>query len=133
MTPAISVRGRSLPLGLALGVSRRSYYLGTALLAATVAAADGLALTADLPGGNMLQAIHCAYANGARANEDPDDAVHAVIQVVPQPTVILIFLSAGRRTPPQATTRYADDVPPSRWALLQSLATRPGTYRPRPA
>jgi hypothetical protein len=38
--------GRSLPFGLALGVSRRSYYLGTALLAVVVAGADGLALTA---------------------------------------------------------------------------------------
>jgi hypothetical protein len=36
---------RSLPFGLALGMSRRSFYLGTALLAAAVAAADGLALT----------------------------------------------------------------------------------------
>jgi hypothetical protein len=36
---------RSLPFGLALGVSRRSYYAGTALLAVALAAADGLALT----------------------------------------------------------------------------------------
>ena len=36
---------RSLPFGLALGMSRRSFYLGTALLAAAVAAADGVALT----------------------------------------------------------------------------------------
>jgi hypothetical protein len=36
--------GRSLPFGLALGVSRRSYYTGTALLAAVLAATDGLAL-----------------------------------------------------------------------------------------
>jgi hypothetical protein len=44
---------QSLPFGLALGVSRRSYYTGTALLAVTLAAADGLALTA-------LQAIERA-------------------------------------------------------------------------
>jgi hypothetical protein len=36
---------RSLPFGLALGVSRRSYYAGTALLAVVLAGADGLALT----------------------------------------------------------------------------------------
>ncbi|MGA7172977.1 MAG: ABC transporter permease [Candidatus Dormiibacterota bacterium] len=36
--------GRSLPFGLALGASRRSYYIGTALLAITLAAAYGLAL-----------------------------------------------------------------------------------------
>jgi hypothetical protein len=36
---------RSLPFGLALGVSRRSYYAGTALLAVVLACADGLALT----------------------------------------------------------------------------------------
>jgi hypothetical protein len=35
---------RSLPFGLALGLSRRSYYLGTVLLALALAAADGLAL-----------------------------------------------------------------------------------------
>jgi hypothetical protein len=35
---------RSLPFGLALGVSRRSYYAGTVLLAITLAAVDGLAL-----------------------------------------------------------------------------------------
>ncbi len=45
--------GRSLPFGLALGVSRRSYYMGTALLAVVVACADALALTA-------LQAIERA-------------------------------------------------------------------------
>src|ERR1700728_5253857 len=33
---------RSLPFGLALGVSRRSYYLGTALLAVALAAAVGV-------------------------------------------------------------------------------------------
>ena len=38
--------GRSLPFGLALGVSRRSYYLGTALLAVVMACADGLVLAA---------------------------------------------------------------------------------------
>lgn len=42
--------GRSLPFGLALGVSRRSYYTGTALLAVVLACADGLALA-------VLQAI----------------------------------------------------------------------------
>jgi hypothetical protein len=36
---------RSLPFGLALGVSRRAYYAGTALLGAAFAAADGLVLT----------------------------------------------------------------------------------------
>jgi hypothetical protein len=45
--------GRSLPFGLALGVSRRSYYAGTALLAVALACADGLALT-------VLQAIERA-------------------------------------------------------------------------
>ena len=37
--------GRSLPFGLALGLSRRTYYTGTALLAAALAFANGLALT----------------------------------------------------------------------------------------
>ncbi|HEY3977932.1 MAG TPA: hypothetical protein VGM79_11725 [Streptosporangiaceae bacterium] len=41
---------RTMPFGLALGVSRRSYYLGTVLLAVILAAADGLALT-------VLQAV----------------------------------------------------------------------------
>jgi hypothetical protein len=36
--------GRSLPFGLSLGVSRRSYYAGTALLAAALAVVDGLVL-----------------------------------------------------------------------------------------
>lgn len=36
--------GRSLPFGLAIGMSRRSYYTGTALLAVALAAADGLGL-----------------------------------------------------------------------------------------
>jgi hypothetical protein len=36
---------QSLPFGLALGLSRRSYYLGTVLLAAVLAAVDGLAIT----------------------------------------------------------------------------------------
>jgi hypothetical protein len=36
---------RSLPFGLALGVSRRSYYAGTALLGAAFAAVGGLVLT----------------------------------------------------------------------------------------
>jgi hypothetical protein len=35
---------RSLPFAFALGVSRRSYYAGTVLLAGALAAADGLAL-----------------------------------------------------------------------------------------
>lgn len=35
---------RSLPFGLALGVSRRSYYVGTVALAVSLAAVDGLAL-----------------------------------------------------------------------------------------
>ncbi|CUU55142.1 hypothetical protein Ga0074812_104223 [Parafrankia irregularis] len=37
---------RSLPFGLALGLSRRSYYLGTAGLAVALSAADAVALTA---------------------------------------------------------------------------------------
>jgi hypothetical protein len=45
--------GRSLPFGLALGVSRRSYYTGTALLGVALALAGGLGLTA-------LQAIERA-------------------------------------------------------------------------
>jgi len=47
------VAGRSiskrLPLALALGVSRRSFYTGTALVAAALAAADGLVLTVLQP------------------------------------------------------------------------------------
>lgn len=43
----------SLPFGLALGISRRSYYLGTISLWAAIAAADGLAIT-------VLQAIERA-------------------------------------------------------------------------
>jgi hypothetical protein len=35
---------KSLPFGLALGISRRSYYLGTALLAVALAVAFGLAI-----------------------------------------------------------------------------------------
>ena len=35
---------RALPFGLALGLSRRSYYVGTVLLAVTLAALDGLPL-----------------------------------------------------------------------------------------
>jgi hypothetical protein len=37
--------GRSLPFAFALGVGRRSYYAGTALLAVSLAAVYGLALT----------------------------------------------------------------------------------------
>jgi hypothetical protein len=37
---------KSLPFGLALGISRRSFFLGTALLAVALAAVFGLALTA---------------------------------------------------------------------------------------
>jgi hypothetical protein len=37
---------RSLPFGLMLGVSRRGYYLGTALLVVVLGAIDGLGLTA---------------------------------------------------------------------------------------
>ena len=40
----INVVGRSLPFGLSLGLSRRSYYAGTAALGVALAAADGLAL-----------------------------------------------------------------------------------------
>src|ERR1700691_1665327 len=49
----VSSIGRSLPFGLALGVSRRSFYSGTALLGVSLAVVDGLALTA-------LQAIERA-------------------------------------------------------------------------
>jgi len=45
--------GRSLPFGLALGISRRSFYSGTALLGMTLALASGLVLAA-------LQAIERA-------------------------------------------------------------------------
>jgi hypothetical protein len=45
--------GRSLPFGLALGASRRSFYSGTALLGAALALVSGLVLTA-------LQAIERA-------------------------------------------------------------------------
>ena len=45
--------GRSLPFGLALGVSRRSFYSGTALLGLALALVSGLVLTA-------LQAIERA-------------------------------------------------------------------------
>jgi hypothetical protein len=45
--------GRSLPFGLALGVSRRSFYSGTALLGMALAVVSGLVLTA-------LQAIERA-------------------------------------------------------------------------
>jgi hypothetical protein len=52
--------GQSLPFGLALGVSRRSYYTGTALLAITLAVADGLVLT-------VLQAIERATGGWGEA------------------------------------------------------------------
>jgi hypothetical protein len=52
--------GQSLPFGLALGVSRRSYYAGTALLAVALAAADGLVLTG-------LQAIERATGGWGEA------------------------------------------------------------------
>jgi hypothetical protein len=52
-TIGVSSIGRSLPFGLALGVSRRSFYSGTALLGVSLAVVDGLALTA-------LQAIERA-------------------------------------------------------------------------
>jgi hypothetical protein len=45
--------GRSLPFGLALSVSRCSYYAGTALLVGCLAAVDGLALA-------LLQAVERA-------------------------------------------------------------------------
>ena len=44
---------RSLPFGLALGVSRRSYYTGTVLLALSLAGVYGLALA-------LLQAVERA-------------------------------------------------------------------------
>jgi hypothetical protein len=49
----VSSIGRSLPFGLALGVSRRSFYTGTAALGVALAVADALGLTA-------LQAIERA-------------------------------------------------------------------------
>ena len=49
----VNIIGRSLPFGLTLGMSRRSYYTGTAALGMALAAADGLGLTA-------LQAIERA-------------------------------------------------------------------------
>lgn len=39
-----ALTARSLPLGLALGVSRRSYYIGSTLLCLSLAAGYGLAL-----------------------------------------------------------------------------------------
>ena len=56
----ITSAAQSLPFGLALGVSRRSYYTGTALLAVTLAAADGLVLT-------VLQAIERATGGWGEA------------------------------------------------------------------
>jgi hypothetical protein len=56
----ITSAAQSLPFGLALGMSRRSYYTGTALLAVTLAAADGLLLT-------MLQAIERATGGWGEA------------------------------------------------------------------
>ena len=56
----ITSAAQSLPFGLALGVSRRSYYTGTALLAVTLAAADGLLLT-------VLQAIERATGGWGEA------------------------------------------------------------------
>jgi len=50
--------GRSLPFGLALGLSRRSYYVGTVVLAIGLAAVDGLALAG-------LQAIERATGGWA--------------------------------------------------------------------
>jgi hypothetical protein len=44
MVLGVNSIGRWLPFGLALGISRRSYYAGTALLAAGLAAVDGLML-----------------------------------------------------------------------------------------
>ncbi|MGH3418056.1 MAG: hypothetical protein ACRDOD_00440, partial [Streptosporangiaceae bacterium] len=44
VTGALSI-SRQLPFALALGLSRRSYYIGTALFAVALAAVYGLALT----------------------------------------------------------------------------------------
>ncbi|MBV9795991.1 MAG: ABC transporter permease [Actinobacteria bacterium] len=44
MVLGVNSIGRWLPFGLALGASRRSYYAGTALLAAGLAVVDGLVL-----------------------------------------------------------------------------------------
>jgi hypothetical protein len=49
----VNLVGRSLPFALSLGVSRRSYYAGSAALGVALAVADGLALAA-------LQAIERA-------------------------------------------------------------------------
>jgi len=49
----VNMIGRSFPFALSLGVSRRSYYAGSAALGLALAAVDGLALTA-------LQAIERA-------------------------------------------------------------------------
>jgi hypothetical protein len=46
----VQIFARALPFGLALGMSRRSYYFGTALLALAIAAVVGLVIT-------VLQAI----------------------------------------------------------------------------
>jgi hypothetical protein len=45
LTIGVSSIGRSLPFGLALGVSRRSFYTGTAALGAALAVADAVGLT----------------------------------------------------------------------------------------
>ena len=46
LTIGVSSIGRSLPFGLALGVSRRSFYTGTAALGVALAVADAVGLTA---------------------------------------------------------------------------------------
>jgi hypothetical protein len=53
LVSGITCIGRSLPFGLTLGASRRSFYAGTALFGVALALIDGLALTA-------LQAIERA-------------------------------------------------------------------------
>jgi len=53
----VSSMTRELPFGLMLGVSRRSYYLGTALLVLALGIAYGLALT-------VLQALERASGGG---------------------------------------------------------------------
>jgi hypothetical protein len=59
MQGALSI-GRSLPFGLALGASRRSFYAGTALFGLALALVSGLALTA-------LQAIERATGGWGRS------------------------------------------------------------------
>lgn len=92
--------------------------LETALTARTIG--ELAALTADLPGGCMLRTAGRGYDD-----EDPDDVAGAGTGVVPQPTVILIFLTVDRGNPAQVTRQdpaaAAVDPAASRWEFLRSL------------